>query len=69
MCGSESHSGCPQQCRGDTHPPQKPPLSRLAKDTLQDSRDTEAEEEEEGGVAERDFPASVRECVNLTLSV
>lgn len=33
------------------------------------SRDKEAEEEEEGGVAERDFPAGVRECVNVTLSV
>lgn len=31
------------------------------------SRDTE--EEEEGGVAERDFPASGCGCVNLTLSV
>ncbi len=33
------------------------------------SRDREAEEEEEGGLAERDFPASGCACVNLTLSV
>lgn len=33
------------------------------------SRDTEAEEEEEGRVAKRDFPSSVCGCVNLTLSV